>query len=607
MNSGRHLTILSGLPILALSLSGVRAEDTTIYDAVVKPILEARCVECHGEKKSKGKLRLDTPEHIQKGEEIVVAGKSGESNLIVRVSLPEDDDDLMPPKGDPLTKDQIAALTWWIDDHKGSYDAKFVVADAPEAIQKLASAAPGASSSKSNEPELPKVDPAAAELMKPLQDLGVLVLPLAQNTNLLHVESVSVAKDIGDEQLALLKPLAPQLAWLYLNKTKVTDAGMAHLSGLKQLRRLHLANTAITSAGAKQLEGLENLETLNIYGTKVNDDVLESLTKLPKLKKVFLYDTGVSSRVAFRFLTKNPELDLNLGWDFESLKKLDSGMAYHDTFEDKHQGSVQGGKLTYGDGPSGKAAKFDGKAFVVAGDIANFDRMHPFSVTAWVKGEPQDDGVIAARSDSADEGRGWDVHVSKDKLIFQLVSDGPDNAIKVNVPASMDKDTWYHVAATYDGSGKAEGVSLFVDGSAGKSVVEHDGLTRPTKTYQVMHVGRRSDGAIFKGELDDVRVYDSELSADQVGAMFDRYGHKDAPAAQESAEAAKSESAAASKADFVNAALVALFDDGSCCHKAHGKGAACEHPCCIKAHAKGEVCLKCNPGAKGKAPAKKAS
>ena len=233
--------------------------------------------------------------------------------------------------------------------------------------------------------------------------------------------------------------------------------------------------------------------------------------------------------------------------------------------------------------------------------------MHPFSVTAWVKGEPQDDGVIAARSDSADEGRGWDVHVSKDKLIFQLVSDGPDNAIKVNVPASMDKDTWYHVAATYDGSGKAEGVSLFVDGSAGKSVVEHDGLTRPTKTYQVMHVGRRSDGAIFKGELDDVRVYDSELSADQVGAMFDRYGHKDAPAAQESAEAAKSESAAASKADFVNAALVALFDDGSCCHKAHGKGAACEHPCCIKAHAKGEVCLKCNPGAKGKAPAKKAS
>ena len=51
MNSGRHLTILTGLSILALSLSGVRAEEATIYEAVVKPILEARCVECHGAKK----------------------------------------------------------------------------------------------------------------------------------------------------------------------------------------------------------------------------------------------------------------------------------------------------------------------------------------------------------------------------------------------------------------------------------------------------------------------------------------------------------------------------------------------------------------------------
>ena len=54
-------------------------------------------------------------------------------------------------------------------------------------------------------------------------------------------------------------------------------------------------------------------------------------------------------------------------------------------------------------------------------------------------------------------------------------------------------------------------------------------------------------------------------------------------------------------------ALVALFDDGSCCHKAHAKDAACKHPCCVKAAAEGTVCLKCNPGAKGKLPAEKAS
>ena len=53
---------------------------------------------------------------------------------------------------------------------------------------------------------------------------------------------------------------------------------------------------------------------------------------------------------------------------------------------------------------------------------------------------------------------------------------------------------------------------------------EQDNLTRTTKTYQVLHVGRRSDGAIFKGEIDDLRIYPSALSEDQIGALFDRYG-----------------------------------------------------------------------------------
>ncbi len=599
MNSGRFFVpSFLALPILAWSAADLRAAEDTVYSKVVQPIFQARCVECHGEEKSKGKLRLDTPEHITKGGsegDTVIAGNSEESMLIFRVTLPEDDDEIMPPKGDPLTPDQIAALKWWIDEHNASYDAKFVLDDAPDAVKKVAeSGVAVAATAKPKEPELPQVDPADPALMKPLQDLGVLVLPLAQNTNLLHVESVSVAKDVGDDHLAMLEPLAPQLAWLYLNKTNISDEGLKHLANLKQLRRLHLANTAITNIGVKHLEGLENLETLNIYGTKVSDGVLDSVAKLPKLKKVFLYNTEVSPRVAFKFLTKNPNLDVNLGWDFESLKNLDTGLAYHDTFDDKHEGSAQGGKVTYGDGPSGKAGKFDGKAFIVAGDLGNFDRTDPFSVTAWIKGDAQEDGVIAARSDVADAGRGWDVHVDKGSIHFQLVSNAPDNGIKVHAPVTMDKDTYYFVAATYDGSGKAEGVKLYVDSVKLDAKVDQDNLSRTTKTYQVMHVGRRSDGAVFKGEIDDLRLYPSTLSEDQIGALFDRYGHKPVPAA-EKGEAAKAGDPAGGVV-----ALAALFDKGSCCHKAHGKGDDCAHPCCVKAKAKGAVCLKCNPGAKDK-------
>lgn len=593
MNPRRFLTPLISLPVL---MSSAHAEEDTIYAKVVQPILAARCVECHGEEKAKGKLRLDTPEHILKGGsegETVIAGDSEESSLVFRVTLPEDDDELMPPKGDPLTPDQIEALKWWIDKKEASFEAKFVIAEAPDAVKKLAENAPVVVQKKATEPELPEVDPANPESMKPLQDMGVLVLPLAQNTNLLHVESVSVAKDVKDEHLALLEPLAPQLAWLYLNKTQITDAGLKHLAGMKQLRRLHLANTAITDAGVKHLAGLENLETLNIYGTKVSNAVLETVASLPKLKKVFLYDTQVEPRAAFRFLNQHPDLDVNLGWDFESLKNLDSGLAYQETFDDQLTGSAQGGKIDYADGVAAKAATFDGKAYVVAGDVGNFDHSDAFSVAAWIKGEPQDDGVIAARADVADAGRGWTFHVSKGQVGFQLVSNGPDNAIKVHAPAEMDKDTWYYVAATYDGSGKAEGVKLYVDSLPVDVKVGQDNLSRTTKTFQGMHLGRRSDGAIFKGQMDDFRLYPTALSSDQLGALFDRYDHKAVPGESASTEDAKN-------GQPEGVALVGLFDDGSCCAKAHGKGEACDHACCVKAAEKETVCLKCNPGAKEK-------
>ena len=88
--------------ILSLGVPSVLAEEATIYDKVIKPLFEARCVECHGPDKQKGKLRLDTPEHISGGSdgEAIVAGNAAESLVLERVLLPEDDDEAMPPKGE---------------------------------------------------------------------------------------------------------------------------------------------------------------------------------------------------------------------------------------------------------------------------------------------------------------------------------------------------------------------------------------------------------------------------------------------------------------------------------------------------------------------------
>jgi uncharacterized membrane protein len=90
-----------------------------VFQDVVQPILKARCVECHGPEKQKGKLRLDSLEEIMKGGEngaALVAGVAAKSPLATRLLLPANDDDRMPPEGKPgPSPDEIALIQFWID------------------------------------------------------------------------------------------------------------------------------------------------------------------------------------------------------------------------------------------------------------------------------------------------------------------------------------------------------------------------------------------------------------------------------------------------------------------------------------------------------------
>lgn len=88
------------------------------YVADIKPILKERCWSCHGTEKQKGKLRLDGKAEALKGGESGVAIKAGDSAnsvLIQVVTATHPDIDIMPPKGDPLTPEQIGLLRAWID------------------------------------------------------------------------------------------------------------------------------------------------------------------------------------------------------------------------------------------------------------------------------------------------------------------------------------------------------------------------------------------------------------------------------------------------------------------------------------------------------------
>jgi len=85
----------------------------------VRPLLERSCLKCHGAAKRKGGLRLDQERYARKGGESgpAIAPGDGKGSLLIQlVSLPPDDDDVMPTRGKLLSHREIELLTRWIDE-----------------------------------------------------------------------------------------------------------------------------------------------------------------------------------------------------------------------------------------------------------------------------------------------------------------------------------------------------------------------------------------------------------------------------------------------------------------------------------------------------------
>ncbi len=100
--------------MLVILASVVSAVD---FEKQVQPILEFHCVSCHNDVKTKGGLRFDRGDLFHKGGDggpAFVTGKPEESLLIELVSLPSDDEDVMPPEGRKLTESEIKILQEWV-------------------------------------------------------------------------------------------------------------------------------------------------------------------------------------------------------------------------------------------------------------------------------------------------------------------------------------------------------------------------------------------------------------------------------------------------------------------------------------------------------------
>jgi len=194
------------------------------------------------------------------------------------------------------------------------------------------------------------------------------------------------------------------------------------------------------------------------------------------------------------------------------------GRSVADLVDASRQGKLNG-PIKWADGRFGKAFECDSTNFVDLGEIGDFDGSHGFSYGAWIK--PQGVGVGApfARMNSGNDYRGYDIHLSGGIIEPHIIHKWPTDAIKVRSKEKLKPDTWQHVFITYDGSGKAAGVKIYVDGKLWGWDVEQDGLAGTIKSQGPFYLGRRNGGSHYTGLVDDVRVYGRVLAESEVASL----------------------------------------------------------------------------------------
>ncbi|ODS73157.1 MAG: hypothetical protein ABS46_20435 [Cytophagaceae bacterium SCN 52-12] len=216
-------------------------------------------------------------------------------------------------------------------------------------------------------------------------------------------------------------------------------------------------------------------------------------------------------------------------------------------FDSKHLagsiGKKASGTLKYNGGPvktlpdflpgkNGMALRMDGDTYLDFGDLGVFRKSQPFSVGIRIL-IPKDlkEGVIFHKSDFERlyNFRGYHLYLRDGRLETNLAYVAPSNAITRVSEIKAPTEKWIHLTLTYDGSSRAEGLRLYMDGDPLAMNTEIDQLTKDIifqrKVQPGLQIGGWGRGLGFKnGLVDDIAVYNRELTPYEIQVLSGQAG-----------------------------------------------------------------------------------
>jgi mono/diheme cytochrome c family protein len=219
-----------------------------------------------------------------------------------------------------------------------------------------------------------------------------------------------------------------------------------------------------------------------------------------------------------------PQEDLAAHYEFEGNLADSSGHGL--------DGKMTRGQVVYEDGAIRKGAEFSGETQVDFGNAGDFDRSEAFALAFWANPYGAKGMELLQKRDASPNWRGYEISLDdpiftavfthEARVVIRLASRWPDDAIEVQSkqrvlstkPFFLTSN--HHLVLNYDGSGKAQGLRLYLDGKPVELATVKDQLTGSIRTSPPLQIGNKNIGRPLRGLVDDFRIYTRVLTPAEV-------------------------------------------------------------------------------------------
>ena len=234
------------------------------------------------------------------------------------------------------------------------------------------------------------------------------------------------------------------------------------------------------------------------------------------------------------FREENIEKSITGYYPFDRISRTEKPREFHSDNQQNRNSPAVLIEPIHGKGAKGKGLYVsDYNRIRLGHKIGWFDRTDDFSIQLYLKPDTVYSvaGVLWHSEELRLGLKGYSIHLQDNKIRFVMAMSWPQNALQVTTKNAIDPGRWSHLTVTYDGSSKAEGVAIFIDGKKQELETDYNNLYKSilfvpdihTYGFSGITLGARDKFIPFKnGGLDEIKVYDRQLSGLEVLHTFDQ-------------------------------------------------------------------------------------